>query len=491
LFLLKAEGISKEPFLSGTKARVMSHWHWKKIIQQWRGDAQSLGCCWDQSRLTMVHIRKYFRGLDIPHLISWSIPESGLSGLAPNIGQIVAENGLEGLPVALTINHGPGFIKKIKLPLAASENLAQVISYELDRFIPLDPEQVWISFQVAQKTETEVHLNLFAVHKKPVEECLGLLRAIGLKPISVELAPVSNANAFALLGGRLPVSWLLLDLLGETTELYHIKKDKLGPCLIKAHHPKKDIISDVWHTIEAIRETGSSVGVVCLAGENLAPEIIEEFSRAGGFSIIHSKDLLAKKLGRDLPSHASAWPALGAALQGVGKVPMSCNLLPAEDRFVIPLSNLFLIRILLATLLGLCVIWVGSIYFHKRVALFQVDRKIESLNLEVEKVKHQNAEAQAISRQFRDLWGGKGPAASKLQILALVTRTIPDHTWLYSLRLNPKSLEISGMSRSAADLIQLLDKSGLFSKTQFSSPIVSDASGNENFTIQAEFKELD
>jgi hypothetical protein len=59
------------------------------------------------------------------------------------------------------------------------------------------------------------------------------------------------------------------------------------------------------------------------------------------------------------------------------------------------------------------------------------------------------------------------------------------------MRLNPKYLEISGMSRSAADLIQLLDKSGLFSKTQFSSPIVNDASGNENFTIQAEFKELD
>ena len=86
---------------------------------------------------------------------------------------------------------------------------------------------------------------------------------------------------------------------------------------------------------------------------------------------------------------------------------------------------------------------------------------------------------------------GRALSSSKLQILALVTRTIPDHTWIYSLRLNAKQLEISGMSRSAADLIQLLDKSGIFSKTQFSSPIVNDASGNENFTIQAELKELD
>ena len=93
----------------------------------------------DQSQLTMVHIRKYFRGLDIAHLISWSLPETGLSGLDLKVGKSVAEHGLEGLPVALTINHGPGFIKKIKLPLAATENLAQVVSYELDRFIPAYP----------------------------------------------------------------------------------------------------------------------------------------------------------------------------------------------------------------------------------------------------------------------------------------------------------------------------------------------------------------
>ncbi len=109
----------------------------------------------------------------------------------------------------------------------------------------------------------------------------------------------------------------------------------------------------------------------------------------------------------------------------------------------------------------------------------------------MEQIKQQRAEAQAISRQLQDLYGGKGATATKLQILALLTQSIPDHTWLYSLRLSAKQLEISGMSKSAADLIQLLDKSGLFSKTQFSSPIVNDASGNENFTIQAELKEVD
>ena len=135
--------------------------NWKKLTQEFRGDAQSLGFCLDQFQLTMVHIRKYFRGLDLAHLISWKISENGLPDLLPKVGETISGLGLQGLPAALTINHGPAFIKHIKLPLAAMENLAQVVSYELDRFIPVAPEQVWFSFQIDQKTDTEVDAHSF------------------------------------------------------------------------------------------------------------------------------------------------------------------------------------------------------------------------------------------------------------------------------------------------------------------------------------------
>jgi Tfp pilus assembly protein PilN len=465
--------------------------NWKKLTQEFRGDAQSLGFCLDQFQLTMVHIRKYFRGMDLAHLISWQISETGLSDLLPKVSETIAGLGLQGLPAALTVNHGPAFIKQIKLPLAAMENLNQVLSYELDRFIPVAPEQVWSSFQIDQKTDTEVGLILFAVRKRPVEECLSLFEAAGLRTIAVELAPISSANAFTLLAGRrLPSSWLLLDMTDGVVDLYQVTKGKLRPCLHRAYRSKDDMWPDILKAIDNIAPTGSSAKILGLTGA-VSPDLMEPLYQPDKFSLLYDVDLLARKFSPDLPLTAAVWPALGAALQGVGKVPLACNLLPAEARYVVPLSNLRLIRILLATLAALCLIWVGSIYFYERVALYQVDRKIDSLNAAVEQVKQQRAEAQAISRQLQDLYGGKGPAASKLQILALLTQSIPDHTWLYSLRLSAKQLEISGMSKSAADLIQLLDKSKLFSKTQFSSPIVNDAGGNENFTIQAELKELD
>ena len=317
----------------------------------------------------MVHVRKYFRGMDLAHLISWNISENGLSDLEIKVSEVISDLGLQGLPAALTINHGPAFIKPIKLPLAAMENLAQVVSYELDRFIPVAPEQVWFSFQIDQKTETEVHVNLFAVHKKPVEECLKLLNASGLRPIAVELAPVSSANAFALLGGRrLPNSWLLLSIGEDAIDLYQIAKDNLRPCMHRTFRSKDEIWPEILPVVDNFSDKSSAAETLCLTGEALPPEIGEALRKIDKFSILHDAELLARKFSADLPLTAAVWPALGASLQGVRKVPMACNLLPVEARHVIPLSNIRLIKILLATLVILGAIWMGSIYFHERIS---------------------------------------------------------------------------------------------------------------------------
>ena len=73
-------------------------------------------------------------------------------------------------------------------------------------------------------------------------------------------------------------------------------------------------------------------------------------------------------------------------------------------------------------------------------------------------------------------------------VLKDLTNLIPDNTWLLNLRLSKQNVDLGGMSRSASDLIPLLDKSGLLNKTEFASPIVTDANKIEHFKIKAEFK---
>jgi hypothetical protein len=50
---------------------------------------------------------------------------------------------------------------------------------------------------------------------------------------------------------------------------------------------------------------------------------------------------------------------------------------------------------------------------------------------------------------------------------------------------------MGGLSKSAADLIPLLEKSGWLTKTEFASPIVTDANKLEHFKIKAEIKDLE
>ena len=57
-----------------------------------------------------------------------------------------------------------------------------------------------------------------------------------------------------------------------------------------------------------------------------------------------------------------------------------------------------------------------------------------------------------------------------------------------SLALDQALLDISGMSKSASDLIPLLEKSGWLTKTEFASPIVTDANKQEHFKIKADYK---
>lgn len=465
--------------------------NWQKLSSEFRGKAQSLGICLEPSQLTLVHIQKNFRSLDLKHLVSWRIPETGLAALKLKVEQTVSELELAELPVVLTVKHGPGFIKPINLPIAAKENLAQVVAYELDRFIPVTPEHVWFNFQIDHKTDTDIHLILFAVHKKPVQECLALLDDAGLKPLAVELAPVSCANAFAFFDKRLPASWILLDTAAGVTDLYQINRGKLRYSLHKVYRSTDEMWSHLVECLASVRESSSPAGAICQIGDAMPPKIGQALDEINGLILVPEADLLAEKFSSDFPVTSGVWPALGAALQGVAQVPVVCNLLPPEARGTISLRNTLLMRTLLVSFLSLALIWAGSIFFRERVALYQVDNKIKKLSVAVDQVKHQRGETEAIRRQLQELWGGKYPAVSKLKILNLLTSTIPDHTWLYSLRINTKQLEISGMSKSAADVIQLLEKSGLFTKTQFSSPIVNDAGGNENFTIQAEFKELD
>jgi general secretion pathway protein L len=73
-----------------------------------------------------------------------------------------------------------------------------------------------------------------------------------------------------------------------------------------------------------------------------------------------------------------------------------------------------------------------------------------------------------------------------------LTQILPGTVWVWSFKFTGKEIEISGFADSASDLIPLLDKSPLFEKVEFMSPVTKErtivggeAKEKERFKIKA------
>jgi general secretion pathway protein L len=462
---------------------------WDRFSAEFLSEAGSLGVFLDRAGLTLAHVKKSLLGVQAQHILHLPLSAGSLEDLGPPLKEAVSQWGLEGCPASLAVASEMAFFRPATLPRAAGENLSQVVAYELDRFLPLPAERLYYAFQVVKETETEIHLLLLALPREPVEECLQLLTEANLRPVSVEPAPGAVANAFALLAKRLPSSWLLINLAPEGLEFTTIRGKILAAWRRVGLTPAQDPAAALLLEVQRLEAEGPEVKALCLYGRG-SPHL-----EAAALDRLGEKDLITPELfnlqGMAPDSdQATVLPAVGAALRGLGKVPLGANLLPPEARPALRLGSYSLPKLLLAVFLGLFCIWTGSLLIHKRVMLYQVNSQVAQLAPEARRVERQLEESKALAQQLKS-FRRLGESPDKLRILKDLTQLIPDHTWLFQLRISQQTLEISGMSKSAADLIPLLEKSGWLTKTEFASPIVADARKLEHFKIKAEIKGLE
>jgi hypothetical protein len=203
---------------------------WNTFSQALLSGPDSLGAYLDASGLTLAQVQKGISGVRLASLTR--LPKSGedRDSWAARLEEAVSSLGLANSPVYLAVSREMGFFREVTFPAAVAENLAQVVSYEVDRFLPLPGARLFYGFQVLEETEAAIRLMLMALPRAPVEECLELLSRAGLKPVSLEPGPVAVANAFSLLGGKPPAFWLLVHSQGELLELTLVQGKALGLC---------------------------------------------------------------------------------------------------------------------------------------------------------------------------------------------------------------------------------------------------------------------
>ncbi len=461
---------------------------WSHAATEVMTGAGGVGAYWDRGRLALVHLQKGLSAARVMHAAQWPLPAEGMEALAPQVAETLADWGVQSAPVSLAVSPQLGFMRQVTLPVAARENLDKVISYEIDRFLPLGADRLVFDYHIAKQTDTELTVALMALPQEFIESWLTLCVATDLKPAAVELAPTAAANAFALMGERLPSSWVLLRAGDADFELIHVQGNVLRHWHSGRTAPADRFVAEVIAQVKELGDDGAGPEALCVYGESAALIRTSTFMEQFSFPVIRESTITVKGL-ELVPDNAAYYlPALGAACRGVGKVPVKANLLPESERAIVKFTGLFLTRILLILLLSLSVLWVGSIFVHKRVSLFRVEGQLAELRPAVQEVEKKLTETQALGKQLQDIQKMVGQYPSALIIVKELTQIIPEHTHLYSLRYKKGQIEIGGKSASAADLISILEKSGYFTKTEFVSPIVTDDTGSEIFKIKADTK---
>jgi Tfp pilus assembly protein PilN len=465
----------------------MSQW-WDALAASVLTGMDGLGAYLGGEGLTLVQVHKSLGGIQVRGWATYPANPGQMEELGPALQETVAAWNLESCPVSLAVSPHLGFLRPAALPRAALENLAQVVAYELDRFLPLPAENLLYGFQVLEEAESEIRLMLMAVLRDQVEVGLRLLTAAALKPIAVELAPVAAAQVFGLSGRPLPASWLLLHLEGGSYELTHIQGAKVRAFAQGRNLRGKELSQAILAQIDAMAAPGPEPQLLGLYGRGGA-DFNVGILKKHELEVIYPSHINLKGLQPEM-SLDEILPAVGAGLSCVGKAPLRVNLLPPAERAAIRWGRFSLTTMLILILLGLGCLWGASALIHTRVALYRTNRQITKLNREAKQVESLLQESRALAQQMESL-RKIGQSPDKLIILKDLTKLIPDNTWLFNLRLSKQYVNLSGMSSSASELIPLLDKSGLFKRTEFASPIVTDANKNEHFKVKAEFKGLE
>ena len=461
----------------------ISQW-WKALAASALTGMDGLGAYLGEGRLTLAQVRKSLSGIQVERWATYPFESGKVEELAPVLQETVLAWTLESCPVSLAVSPHLGFFRQVSLPRAASENLAQVVAYELDRFLPLPADNLLYGFQVLTETETEIRLMLMAVPRDQVEVCLRLLTEVTLRPVAVEFSPAAAGKVFALSGRPLPPAWLLLHLADGSFELTHIQGARVKAFAQGRNLRGQDLSRAILAQVDkmaAARPEPQVLGIYGRGGADFKVGTLKKHE----LEVIYPSHLPVSGLQPDM-NLSEVLPAVGAGLSCLGQTPLGVNLLPPAERAAIRLGRFSFTTMLLLIFLGLSCLWGVSAFIHTRVELYRVNRQIAGLSQEAKEVESLLQESRALAKQLESL-RKVGQSPDKLKVLKDLTQLIPDNTWLFNLHLSMQHVNLSGMSSAASDLIPLLDKSGLLKKTEFASPIVTDANKLEHFKIKAEY----
>jgi Tfp pilus assembly protein PilN len=160
------------------------------------------------------------------------------------------------------------------------------------------------------------------------------------------------------------------------------------------------------------------------------------------------------------------------------------NLLPADSRTVHSRAR-FIPTVVLALMLAVVgIAWLVYVEIRDQ-------RYLEQLQAEISKVQPNAARADALDRRTAEhrarvalLDQYRQRTQGDIEILAELSRIIPNTVWTSNIDISPDSVTLTGEADQAAPLLKILDSSPYFQKSEFTMGVMKGGQNGESFRIR-------
>ncbi|MFZ7126508.1 MAG: PilN domain-containing protein [Desulfobacterales bacterium] len=441
-------------------------------------------------RVAVVHLKSSVKGPRLSAHAVWPLDPAQpfrqqMDFVAAELRAFLSEHHITGTGLFVGIPQEKTLFKDITLPLAARENLSETIRYELDRYLPIPEEDVYVDYQITGEDREAGKLNvlLAAAKKADLSAYIELASGVGIGISGIEPAAGSIISALRSMDSILPEAAFVLAICEDAgVRLISGRKGSLLAARTLQVPPASNglpesIRAGVQSLTRSRSHSDGDPKPIC-GGPALDDRLFSDLRKNG--APLDWERLDPESL--PVPS----WDLLGAfglASRAFGESSAHFNLLPQAMRRRPSRAGRYLLILLtiLTLLTGLG--WAGSRILQQRLIQQRLDAQIQEVGEQVLAVEELQSEIDVLQNRAAFLEALKQEGAPALDIIRDLSEIIPETAWIREFSISGNQVRLDGYADSASGLIPLLDASPRMTDVTFLSAITRGRDGKEKFRI--------
>lgn len=482
--------------LSGSTARLRSLWEpLGKVLTFSLADesvapAKNVTISIERGVVSVAYASRVLSRIRIRGFKTYPVEEKfpNPEGLASSVALAVSALGAPKTGMTLSIPKAWTIIKTAEFPSTIRDNIADVVSYEMDRLTPFSSGEAFYDFKILKEDGERLTLLIVAVKTEVINPYIEALTEKGYNVSSVTLnlsgigtlcsyTSKCNDSVFVKVGEK--------DYEGAVFSGGFLTGAFTGSFRSEDDRAKVDMLAaEINALVDAARKEGKSPDVLVSLKERTSSlgEMLK-LSLTIPFRRLEETDM---PLG--LPARGIPFEAAGGVIESLWPQAKGLNLLEKGQLKREPPPFALTVILIIAVI----VVWALYLVAPVKIEgnrLQEIERQIAARKDEVRKVEALKKDISALESEISSIADFKENRPMALNIVKELTAILPKTAWLTRVRITGTTVDIEGYAGSATELLPKLETSKYLKKVEFASPTFRDARMNaDRFTIRMEIE---